>query len=464
MSSKFATELASAYVPKYVEPMDRPLGLLPYMTAAMFLSHSIHAVPPVQFSAATDYTVSGQPGEIACADFNRDGKLDLATVNSSRYAISVLFGLGGGTFQSPTNYPVGSNPWPIGVGDFDGNGLIDIVAANYGAGSISLLSGNGDGTFAPATEWSAGAQPGSIAVGDFNQDHHLDVAVANRIVRTVSVLLGNGDGTFASPITNSIPGGGLEAIVTGDFNGDGKLDLAVTSDRIGSICVLLGNGDRTFGMPSCYPATYYYSPTISLRSVAAGDFDNDGNLDLVTANHADKSSTLLKGQGNGTFLAVDTNSVGYYPRCIAVGDFNGDGNLDFVTTATGSYLALRLGTGDGSLAPPMYFSATVSPRSVTVADVNADGRPDILTAADYGNSISVFLNQSLPAIKVVPIGTQILLSWPDWAGYQLGSTTNLASPDAWSPVTNGSVVVVSGQVVLTNSIDSGQQFFRLKHF
>ena len=126
----------------------------------MALPTVTQAVPPVQFSAATNYAVAGGPVGIAVADLNHDNWPDLVTVNQSGNSISVLLGLGGGTFQSPTNYPVASNPVFVTVGDFDTNGQPDVVTASYAPdGAVSVLSGKGDGTFFTAPNWPAGIRP-----------------------------------------------------------------------------------------------------------------------------------------------------------------------------------------------------------------------------------------------------------------------------------------------------------------
>jgi len=140
--------------------MCRCFVLLQSACAVLLLPYSIHAVPPVQFSAATNYAVAGGPRAIACADFNHDGGPDLVTVNQTANSVSVLLGLGGGVFQSPTNLAVGANPVSMAIGDFNTNGHWDIVTASYSpAGSVSLLSGNADGTFTSATNWSVGDRP-----------------------------------------------------------------------------------------------------------------------------------------------------------------------------------------------------------------------------------------------------------------------------------------------------------------
>ncbi len=443
----------------------RPFASLVYLifaVASIALPGVVQAVPPVQFAAATNYVVPGAPVGISVADLNHDNWPDVVTVNQSGSSISVLLGLGGGAFQALTNYPVASNPVFVTVGDFDTNGQPDVVTANYAPydGTVSVLSGTGDGTFFPATNWPAGRSAKAIAVADFNQDHNPDLAVVNTAGNQVLLLLGNGHGAFPNPITNSMPGGTLTFVISGDFNGDGLPDLAVTCGYSSSIFVMLGKGDGTFGAVSNYPATSGIGGAVDLLAVAGGDFNNDGKLDLVTANYGG-SSTFLKGKGDGSFLATATNNVGNSPWAIAVGDFNGDGNLDFVTANTSSKsVTLRLGNGDGTFSTNIFLNVGGTQRYVAVADVNGDGRPDILTANYAANSVSVCLNQSIPALKIAPVNCGLRISWPEWAGYQLEFTTNLMS--SWSAVTNVPVAM-GGQLTVTSLFTDPSKYYRLSH-
>src|SRR6266852_4835604 len=135
-----------------------------------------------KFGPATNYTTGNTPVYATVGDFNGDKKQDLAVTNELSNNVSILLGNGDGTFGTPTNYAVGSTPIGIAVGDYNGDGKLDLAVDNAGASSqnISILLGVGDGTFGPATNFAAGAiTPVDIVDGDFNRDGKLDLATAN---------------------------------------------------------------------------------------------------------------------------------------------------------------------------------------------------------------------------------------------------------------------------------------------
>jgi hypothetical protein len=228
-----------------------------------------------------NYAVGFSPQSVVIADFNGDGKLDLAVANRvgngiPPYFISILLGNGDGTFQPQVAHGVPDNPSYLAVADFNGDGKPDLAVTQ--PTDILVLPGKGDGTFGPPVSSPAVVNyyGTPIAVGDLNGDGIPDLVVQG------NVLLGNGNFTFRSaPL---LPWEGQAAIA--DFNGDGKPDLAQITTL--GVSVSLGNGDGTFN-----PAGNFLAGN-STWYLTVGNFTGDGKPDVAVANEeSDNLSVLL---------------------------------------------------------------------------------------------------------------------------------------------------------------------------
>ena len=267
--------------------------------------------------------------------------------------------------------------------------------------------------FLPAVSYgSGGSQSWSVAIADVNGDGKPDLIVSNlcevsgcsSLVGAVGVLLGNGDGTFQAPVAYNSGGYYAYSVAVADVNGDDKPDIVVANCGpvgVGAcqtepavVGVLLGNGDGTF-----QAALPYGSGGYGAYSVAVGDVNGDGKLDLVVGNLTSSSTgpeggvAVLLGNGDGTFqAAVPYDSGGEAAESVALADVNGDGKLDILVanicaspTACGTAqssqggVGVLLGNGDGTFRPVVtYDSGGYAADSLAVADVNGDGKPDLL--------------------------------------------------------------------------------------
>jgi hypothetical protein len=210
----------------------------------------------------------------------------------------------------------------------------------------------------------------------------------------VSVLWGIGNGAFNLPVRYfpvSNPALDLVAsVAVGDFNGDGKLDLVTANSLDYTVSVLLGNGGGTFGSSVSYPVG------IEPQSVAIGDFNGDGKPDIVAANIGSNTVSVLLGNGDGTFGPKTDYPVGMELASVAVGDFTGDGKVDLVTAnATDNTVSVLPGNGDGTFAPKVDFPVGIEPVSVVVGDFNGDGKVDLAVANSYIETVSVLLNTTV---------------------------------------------------------------------
>ncbi|UBF30105.1 FG-GAP-like repeat-containing protein (plasmid) [Kovacikia minuta CCNUW1] len=376
------------------------------------------------FTVGNNPVVGSNPTAIATGDINGDSIPDVVTANAGTNTVSVGLGNGDGTFATIPDYAVGSSPQGVALGDLNGDGKLDFVTANYGNGTVSIGLGDGKGFFAAASSIAVGANPTSVSLGDLNGDDKLELVLTTS--NQVSVLLNqtaNGTLSFATRVDYGV-GTTPKTAALGDINRDGKLDVVTANFGSGNLSVLLGAGNGTLGAATTY--TVGTNPT----SVALGDVNGDGKLDLVSTNASTdvskNSISVLLGNGLGAFGTKTDYQVGYSPTAIGLGDFNNDGKLD-VLTANSSTMSLLLGKGDGTFPAKNRFDflTTGSPKAISLADLDLDGALDFVTAnvgAAGAGSVSPRLNDLLRI--GTPIGTGTHLYTYDPTFNQLTSETD----------------------------------------
>ena len=287
------------------------------------------------FTAAAPVAVGNGPRQIQSGDLDGDGDIDFITTNYSGNSVSVLLNNGNGTFTAAPDVAVGTRPRGVALGDLDGDGDLDFVAANYLANTVSVMLNNGNGTFAQAagSPVATGTRPTAVALADFNGDGDLDVAVTSNTTNTVTILLSNngaGGFTAAAPAAT---GAGPRGIAAGDFDGDGDADLAVANFGANTLSILLNNGSGVFtalGAPLATANNPY--------AVTVGDLDGDGDLDIATSNSGNSSISVFRNDGSGAFTPASGSpfAVGVSPGGVVMGDFDEDGDLDLSTANFGS--------------------------------------------------------------------------------------------------------------------------------
>jgi hypothetical protein len=344
-------------------------------------------------SVGATVTVGNTPRGLAVADFNQDGKLDVAEMNNGGTTVNVLLGNGTGGLSNAAGSPIttGTSPWGGAAADVNNDGLVDLIIPNYGSSTVSILLGNGSGGFTAAAAVTVSGSPSYVAAGDFNQDGKLDFAASESVAGAVGVFLGNGSGGFSQATGSPIATGSNPlAIVAADFNGDGILDIASENSGGGSVSILLGNGSGGFTS----------APAVGVGSgpggLAAADFNGDGFVDLVSGNESSANINVLLGNGSGGFSNASGSpiTVGNVPWFPAPGDFDGDGYLDLAipnwNSGTVSFLK---GNGTGAFAGFSIspFSVISDPLLVS-GDFNGDGKLDIAVASYSGDVVGIYLN------------------------------------------------------------------------
>lgn len=438
-------------------------GLAP-SAAAQFEFTGLRTTPPPGQTVVMDW---------AFGDVDEDGDLDAVHSRALWTDPHLLLGVSGGAFQPGVLMVPGFGPHtgPAGVGDLaladmDGDGHLDLVGATngQGAGWIRVGLGNGDGTFAPSVATMLTGLSTTIEVADFTGDGVLDaVCLAHGFLQTPAFELatGRGDGTFdVAPLPGTL--GTLPFMLSGDLDADGDTDLLLTTLAGGAPAwtTYLADGAGGFDL-----VTHDAADLAEVGWMRVADLDGDGILDLVWERrvkpwlYAPTAVDLVvqAGVGDGTFLApqsvLDVDS-----RPGAVGDFDGDDVPDLALVVGDELWVLR---GDGALGFTVDLVLADAPVNgdVLIADADGDGRDDLLVPVVDGGIAVAHGRNYQAAEPFEDLGFELGLTGADdaprlWADgdYQPGTTQRFVLEDA---PTSGDAWLLAGTVRLDMPLSGG---------
>jgi hypothetical protein len=377
---------------------------------------------------------------IAVGDVNGDGIPDIVSTNSSANKLSIFYSTGSGQFPSTPNMTLQGNgsapmtfPLAVALVDVDHDGKLDIVSANRDSNDVTIFRQNSPSSFSlqsPALgSGSSTTAPSCLAVGDVNGDGLPDIVVGCAGSDNVCIFLQlSGGFYFSSPsITlNCGTGSTPKSIALGDINGDGRLDIVVAAAGTNHVLIFRQNGGGSF----------VTNPSLTLggtgitdapSAVALGDLDGDGALDIACANVGDNNLAVFMHGGASGFSATPTFLLAspdgpFQPAALAITDLNSDGSLDLVATSIdGALVAYFYDHEAAGFAPEDLRiddeGSTATPTGIAASDLDGDGHTDLVVADSGLSQIAVLLQRGAGSFNAVPDAT-------------LGSSVDTSGPAA----------------------------------
>lgn len=377
-------------------------------------------------SADTSFNFSSSIPAVAVGDINKDGKADV--VISQPGFVALFYGKGDGTFTAGPRYAALPDYMQVSITDLDGDGNPDIVLGTSTGGIYTtgccgsvaqpdlfqVLMGRGDGTFVDSVVYNQGTfgTGPQIATGDFNHDQQTDVLVfaASNVggePSTLDMLPGNNSGALGSAVTSSViiaP----TMLVSADMNKDGKPDAVLAGSSLSGpqLAVLINQGNGTFA------AEQDYALPNAAVSLAAGDFNGDGRMDVAVGVAAGLGGSgsgvyVMFGQANGTLGSPVKIDSSINPTGLAAADLNGDGRADLVVADQGFFdyagssnqvngaLHVYLGNANSTFTAQTLPATSATNYSVlALGDLNGDGRLDLVV----GGNIAGLQATSKPSV------------------------------------------------------------------
>lgn len=384
--------------------------LIAYAPEPFVVTFESEGIVESSYDAKVDFSAGIDPTEIALGDFDDDGKTDVIVLNRADNNLSIFrnttINPGQISYDTKIDFGTGLRPISLALGDLDGDGKTDIAVANYDDNTVTLFhnrsTGAGSISYSQGETLLTGVQPRFVAIGDFDLDGKPDLTVVNDGSHTVSVYrnTSTGPGVISYADRSDFSTGFIpKCVAVGDLDLDGKVDLVVANWNSNTISIFrnqsTGAGDIS------YDTRLDYFVGLNPLSIAIGDLDEDGMLDLAVTNFNGNSMSIFRN------VTTDVGSISYAekldylnipgPSSISMNDFDGDGRIDLVVPNRSiNVLSVfrNIGTTPETIeyAPRIDFPTALAPFSATSGDIDGDGRTDIAVVNFVDNSWSIFRN------------------------------------------------------------------------
>jgi hypothetical protein len=375
------------------------VAIAAFSLAASFATGALAASTNFNEPGTSPESAGDGPTATVAADLDGDGDLDLATANQNGGDVTILKNGGSGNFNQPGSSPesAGSVPDSIVAADFDGDLDQDLAVANFASTDVTILRNGGTGNFTqpPSSPVPVGIGPDELTVADLDGDLDQDLAVANADTDDVTILRNDSLGNFDQPTTSpEAAGDDPRSVAAGDFDADGDNDLAVANATIDAVTILRNNGSGDFNEPASSPEAAGDGP----QTIAVEQLDGDGDLDLAVGNGNAGTVTILRNNGSGNFgePASSPEPAGARSTWVVAADFDLDGDRDL---ASADFLNDRLGilrnNGSGNFNQPASSPETVgdAPFGIAVGDFDGDLDADIATANIGSDDVTILRNR-----------------------------------------------------------------------
>jgi len=349
-----------------------------------------------------------EPNTMAAGDLDRDGDVDLVSVNRCQSTLSLFFQASPSVFPStpsPVSGTRGSLPFSAALADIDGDGAVEILSANEGSHDVSIFKRNDSGAFelwGDSIPAAPNGRPRAVATGDIDGNQTLDVVVGENGGNAIRVFLQSFPRTDPPTFVERLPAlvgspetplAGPESIAVADLNDDGRLDVVSANNGSSNLTVFFQSADGRFVLQPGKPLNGPFS-------VAAGDVDLDGRVDVVaTDTNSHRIAVYFQDSTGGLGDPVEVFVAAMSPRspqAVAIGDVDADGLPDVGSANGGDNLTLFLQAPGRRFpyAPLVVGSAatTDSPFSIVLADVDGDGDLDVASANRDSMTLAVFFS------------------------------------------------------------------------